>query len=554
MILNRARRSLIVVGMAASLMIGVAVGAWMPADDDFFELRKHFRIFGAAYEELVTGYVEPVEPGRLMRVGIEAMLDELDPYTSFMDESENAELEIITKGSYGGVGLNVDRRGDEITVISPVEGASGYKQGVRAGDVITRIGDQSTEDLSLSDVQTLLRGEPGTTVRVTVEREGAPTSGEFTLTREEVELNDVTYRGFVGAEEAIGYVKMERFTRSASSELKSALEDLRANGPMQGFILDLRDNPGGLLTAAVDVSELFVPQGEVIVSTQGRLAEAENTYRSDRRPLLSDVPLVVLVNEYSASASEIVAGAIQDHDRGVVMGTTTYGKGLVQAIRSLPHNTSLKLTTAQYYTPSGRTIQNLESGSNADSAAVEGAHTHRTTHGRAVRDGNGIRPDVQAAAPEPSALEQALQRRAAFFHFANHYAATRDTLETDFAVTDAELEQFQEWLRKEDLRYPLASERTVDELRTQFQEAGYETVQKEVEALEHAIQEAKEVAFDRHAPALKRHLEREILARYVSKTRRIQALLPRDEPVMSAVTLLHDEERYEQILTPSDRE
>lgn len=554
MIHKRARRSLLVVGMVVSMMVGVGVGFWMPTDDDFFELRKHFRIFGAAYEELVTGYVEPVDPGRLMRVGIEAMLDELDPYTSFMDESQNAELEIITKGSYGGVGLNVDRRGGQITVISPVEGASGYKQGVRAGDVITHIGDQTTDNLSLSDVQTLLRGEPGTTVRVTVERKGVPTSIEFTLTREEVELHDVTYRGYVGTAETIGYVKMERFTRTASSELQVALEELQESGPMNGVILDLRDNPGGLLTAAVDVVELFVDQGAVIVSTRGRLSEAENTYRSDRPPMLPNVPLVVLVNEYSASASEIVAGAIQDHDRGVVMGTSTYGKGLVQAVRSLPHNTSLKLTTAQYYTPSGRTIQDLDAESENDSTAVQEAHTHETVHGRAVQDGDGIQPDVRAAAPEPSELEKALQRRAAFFHFANHYAATRDTLASDFAVTDADLDTFQHWLEEENIRFPLASERTIDELRTQFEDAGYETTREEVKALEEAVQEEKKAAFDRHAPALKRHLEREILARYVSKTRRIKAMLPSDEPAMQAVNLLNDEERYNQILTPSDSE
>lgn len=552
MIRKRVRRSLFVVGMAAAMVVGVAVGFWMPTDDEFFELRKNFRIFGAVYEEVVTGYVEPVDPGRLMRVGITAMLTELDPYTSFMDEADNAELDIITKGSYGGVGLNVDHRGDEITVVAPIEGASGYKQGVRAGDVITHVGDQSTADLSLNDVQTLLRGEPGTTVRIKVERQGASAPIPFTLTREQVELHDVTYRGFVDDAGTIGYVKMERFTQTAGPELEAALEDLQGDGALESVILDLRDNPGGLLNAAVEVAELFVPREAVVVSTKGRLSEAENTFRSGRSPLLPRLPLVVLVNEYSASASEIVAGAVQDHDRGVVMGTKTYGKGLVQAIRSLPHNTALKMTTAQYYTPSGRTIQNLEVGAEDSSAVASGAHSHETTRGRTVHDGNGIQPDVQTAAPEPSALEEALQRQAAFFHYANHYAASRDTLASDFSVTDEVLTDFRAWLEREEVRYPLEAERELTDLRTQFEETGYDAVQEEAQALEAAIQAEKEAAFDRHADTLKRRLEREILARYVSETRRTEVMLPHDEPVREAVSLLREEERYDQILTPED--
>ncbi|PSQ61978.1 MAG: S41 family peptidase, partial [Bacteroidetes bacterium QH_1_61_8] len=354
MVSNRAKASLLIVGLASSLFLGIAVGAWMPSDDDFFELRKNFRIFGAVYEELVTGYVKPVDPEHLMRVGVDAMLSELDPYTSFLDEADNANLDMITKGRYGGVGLDVGKRGGKITVVSPVEGGSGYKQGIRTGDVITTIDDQRVGPLSVEDVETLLRGEPGTAVEVVVEREGAPAPLRFALTREEIDLDNVTYRGRVGPESDVGYVKLERFTRSAASDLESELQALTETGEMTGLILDLRDNPGGLLRAAVSVAELFVEKGATVVSTEGRIAKASSTYRSDRPPLLPDLPLVVLVNGYSASASEIVAGAIQDHDRGVVLGTTTYGKGLVQAIRSLPHNTSLKMTTAQYRTPSGR--------------------------------------------------------------------------------------------------------------------------------------------------------------------------------------------------------
>jgi carboxyl-terminal processing protease len=547
MFTTRTRTTLLGLALAASMGLGVIVGFWMP-DDDLFELRKSLRIFGAVYEEVVTGYVEPVDPSHLMEVGVDAMLEELDPYTVFVDESENARLDMITEGQYGGVGLEVGRRGGEITVVSPVSGASGYEEGIRTGDVLTEVSGQSTEDLSLADVETLLRGEPGTTVRVTVERQGTSGTLAFTLTREQVDLPDVTYRGSLGEDDQFGYVKLARFTRDAPQEVETALEEVQTSDALQGVVLDLRDNPGGLLRAAVRITELFVPQGSVIVSTRGRGTDDENSYKSDRVPLLPEVPVVVLVNDQSASASEIVAGALQDYDRGVVMGTTTYGKGLVQNVRSLPHNTALKLTTAQYYTPSGRTIQALTVGRDSG-ASTQPGRAHQTSGGRTVRDGDGIRPDVRVSGPRPSALEQALTRRAAFFRYANHYAATRDTLDPGFAVTDADLEAFQDWLDTEGIEYPTRAERSLDSVTTQIEAQGYEDAGDEAAALAEALQSAKTNAFNRHASDLKQHLKREILSRYVSAGRRIEALLPADTQVGAATDLLEDSDRYEDILT-----
>jgi carboxyl-terminal processing protease len=556
---TRTKASLLIVTLASTLMLGVSVGAWMPKDDDFFELRKEFRIFGAVYEELVTGYVKPVDPQHLMRTGIEAMLSELDPYTTFLDEADNTNIDIITEGQYGGVGLEVGERGGRITIVSPVEGGSGYEQGLRTGDVLTTVSGQSVGPLSVQDVQTLLRGEPGTTVDVVVERAGAPSPLPFTLTREQIDLQDVTYRGLVGSAADVGYLKLERFTRNAAGELASALRTLTGEHDLRGVILDLRGNPGGLLNAAVSVSELFVEKGAVVVSTEGRLAKANNTYRSSRPPLVPDLPLVVLVDHYSASASEIVAGAIQDHDRGVVLGTTTYGKGLVQAIRSLPHNTSLKMTTAQYRTPSGRRIQTVPSAAPGDtSTAALGASadsgsamaTHQTTHGRTVRDGQGLRPDLQVSTDSASALENALQRSAAFFYYANHYAASRDSLPPNFAVTGAVYADFRDWLKAEDLRYPTAAEHAIDQLRQRFRGGEYDGVKEEIAILREAVRAEKRDAFREHAPALKRHLEREILSRFVSDSARTAALLPHDRQVSAAVDLLHERARYTALLTP----
>lgn len=562
MIPKRVKASFLVVMLGGSMVLGVAAGAWMPSDDDFFALRKNFRIFGAVYEELVTGYVKPVDPEHLMRVGIEAMLNELDPYTTFLDEADNAAIDIITEGRYGGVGLNVDRRRGEMTVVAPVEGASGAEQGIRTGDVITHVSGQPVAPLSMDDVRTLLRGEPGTTVPVTVRREGASGPLQFTLTREQIELRNVAYRGRVGEEADVGYVKLERFTRGASGELATALRTLREGDELSGLILDLRGNPGGLLSAAVSVSELFVPKGATVVTTEGRLPQSNNTYRSDRAPLLPQLPLVVLVNGRSASASEIVAGAVQDHDRGVVLGTTTYGKGLVQAIRSLPHNTSLKMTTAQYHTPSGRSIQKLDAAPVRDTTSTASvsrfsdtttAHaTHKTVHGRTVRDGDGLRPDVTVETLTPGALERALEDRSAFFYYANHYAASRDSLPPDFTVTDAILDDFQDWLRAEDIRYTTEAETAVRRLKRQLSQATYEAVKAEVAVLRDAVRAEKNEAFEAQAPALKQHLEREIRARFGTASEQTAALLPDDRQVTAAVALLHEPDRYDTILSPEE--
>ncbi len=547
---SRANVSLLGMALAVSMGMGVLVGFWAP-DDDLFELRKGLRIFGAVYEEVVTGYVEPVDPGHLVRVGVDAMLEELDPYTTYVDESENARIDIITEGQYGGVGLNIGRRNGALTVVAPVAGGDAYQQGVRTGDVITEVAGQPAASLSVEDVEALLRGQPGTTVPVTVERAGRPSPLTLTLTRERVELPDVTYQGRVGAGRELGYVKLERFTRDAPGAVEAALDDLRDTGPLQGVVLDLRDNPGGLLRAAVRITALFVPQGTEVVSTRGRDDDETESYTTDRVSLLPETPVVVLVNGQSASASEIVAGALQDHDRGVVMGTTTYGKGLVQNVRSLPHNTALKLTTAQYYTPSGRTIQRLDA--NPTDTTAPPSRVHETTGGRTVRDGHGIRPDVRVASPSPSALEQALTRRGAFFRYANHYAATHDTLAADFSVNESDLGAFRAWLDREDVAYSLRAERTLDSLRAQAEAHNYEGLRDETAALDAALDEAKAAAFDRHAPALMRHLRREILARYVSASRRIETLLPADEQVTAATDLLQTPDRYERLLTPEER-
>ena len=555
--MNTRRRLLFAVLLVCTLAVGVLVGFQMPrTDDDLFALRKNFEIFGAVYEELVTGYVDPVEPERLMRDGVAAMLEDLDPYTTFFDEADNAELSIITRGQYGGVGLTISRRDGRITVSAPIEGASGYKQGVRAGDVITRIAGTPASQLSQSDVRELLRGEPGTTVEIAVERAGEAQPLEFVLTREQVQLKNVTYSGFLGGTagsegpgaQDVGYVKLERFTRTADAEVRQSIEALQRQGPLRGLVLDLRDNPGGLLSSAVDVAALFVPRGSAIVSTRGRTAESERTYRSEAPPLAPELPLVVLVNRYSASASEIVAGALQDLDRGIILGETTFGKGLVQVIRELPYNTSLKMTTARYYTPSGRSIQSKMYGMGGDTSAAP--HAYQTRNGRAVRERHGIEPDVEVIPPPPSQLEAALQRRAAFFFFANAYAATHPNLGSSFTPTDETLRAFRDWLDAEDVVYQTDAERAAGKLAETLHEDGYASTRDEVAALEAALRQETQSDFAEYAAPLKEHLRAEILSRYADRSAQVKAALDRDPQAERAAALLREEAAYAEVLRP----
>lgn len=548
------RARLFVVVLVVGLVgFGAGSGFFSPPDDDFFVLRKNFQIFGELYEELVGNYVEPVDAEHLMRTGIEAMLKELDPYTTFIDEADNADIDIITRGRYGGVGLNISRRNGRFVVTSPVEGASGFRQGIRTGDVITAINDNSTEELSSEDVRNLLRGEPGTIVEVTVRREGQDEELSFALTREEVALDNVTYRGFVNGEasEGLAYVRLERFTQDAGSDLRRALRTLDKETPLEGIILDLRDNPGGLLDAAVEVTSIFVPEGSTVVSTKGRAPQTERTYRSRREPLFPDTPVVVLVNEYSASASEIVAGALQDLDRGLVVGQPTFGKGLVQVIRPLSYNTSLKMTVSKYYTPSGRSIQTLDHADRSHEAIPDSARTaFETAAGRTVYEGRGIEPDLTISPGQNSELENALIRDAAFFFFASHFAAEHDTVGADFEPTEETLAAFRAWLDERDFSYQTRAERSVENLKAQLAENTHVRADEEVDALITAVRASKQDDFERHKEDIRERLRSEILSRYLEQAEQVRASLEDDVQYQEAVELLRNDSQYLSMLTP----
>ncbi|MFW6347330.1 MAG: S41 family peptidase, partial [Cyclonatronaceae bacterium] len=330
--------------------------------DPLFQIRKHFSIFSDVIAEVNELYVVEISPEKVIRSGIDAMLETLDPYTVLIDESESQDIDLMTTGSYAGVGIEVGARGDELVVITPIEGYAAARQGIRAGDVIVRVNGISAEGLSPEDLNAELRGQVDSTVELTIRRFGMDELMEFSLKRERIEIKNVEWAGFADEQQQIAYVLLSRFGQNAGREIREALQELEeeADAPLSGVVLDLRNNPGGLLIEAVRTAEIFLPGGLEIVSTRGRAEQTTQTYGTEQAALLPDVPLVVLQNAGSASSSEIVTGAIQDYDRGVIMGQQSFGKGLVQIIRPVSYGMALKITTSKYFTPSGRYIQSVD--------------------------------------------------------------------------------------------------------------------------------------------------------------------------------------------------
>ena len=548
--MSRTHRYVLIAGLFAVTLLGFKA---LPLDDDFFAIRKNFQIYGKLYEHVVTGYVNPVDPNILMRTGIEAMLNDLDPYTTFFDEGDVVDIRMQVQGNVGTVGLNLTKRNEQLTVSSPDEGASGFRQGVRAGDIIIAIDGRPTDSLSVSDAQRLLAGEPGTGVEISVSREGLLEPLGFFLNREEPTLQNVSYQGLV-ADNRLAYIRLDQFGRGAGEEVRQAVTNLLEEGTeLEGLILDLRNNGGGLLEAAVTISGLFVPQDTRIVSMRGRQPQSYRIYNSEQAPLAPDLPLVVLVNEESASASEIVAGAMQDLDRGVVLGETTFGKGIVQVVMPMPFNTSLKITTAKYYIPSGRSIQSFavqQAGTRAH-RQVEVSRNFSTAAGRTVRDGHGIEPDQRVSLPPSSPLEEALIRRGAFFFFANAYAAENPDISSDFEVDDAVFAAFRSWLDEEEFTYETGAERTSALLAEELEDLQYTSAGNAIASLHRAILEEKNQDFDRHRERLATQLRSEILARYFGQTAQIEASFSHDIQFQAAVQLLFDARAYRAILQPS---
>jgi carboxyl-terminal processing protease len=545
MIRTDTRGTYAVGGWLIAGIVGLLLGFGMARSQTDMEVRKSIQIWSAAFEEVVNTYVDSVDAEPFMEVGLQAMLSELDPYTTYISEDERATVEALTQGSYTGVGAQVNRRGRHLVVESVVPGSVAEQYGLSIGDVITHVDGAAVDDWSVNRLQGALRGPQGSTVTLSVLRMGQ-TPDTISVERAPVELSAVPYAGFIGgAHEGMGYVRIERFTQQTALEVQEAISNLQRSATVQGLVLDVRDNPGGLLEAAVDVGSLFLDRGQVVVSTRGRTERSARTYRNTSMPAYPDLPIVLLVNGQSASASEILAGALQDHDRGVVLGQTTFGKGRVQVIRALPHGAYLKMTVARYYTPSGRSIQ-AEPGASTHSAA---ANLFTTDSGRSVRGRHGIEPDVPIDDRYASPLEEALLREGAFFRFASRVARAHPHPPQDGWHPDELLREFRSWVETESIPYQTEAQRALQPIDSLIV-SDHPEADAQLDRLRGALNASVDAQFDDHADLLVARLLSEIRSRYLTSRGYHAATLSEDSMVQEATRLLNDERRYVTVLNP----
>lgn len=525
--------------------------------DHYFEVSKNLEIFSTLFKELDVYYVDEIKPGELTKTGIDAMLKSLDPYTTFIPESEIEDHRLTTTGQYGGIGAVVRKKGDYIVITEPYEGFPAQKAGLMAGDVIIEVNGQSTKGKTTDDVVKILRGAPNSTATLVIQREGTQGTLKFEVTREEIKIKNVPYYGMV--DDKIGYIKLRGFTNNAGNDVKAALQDLKKNNELEGVILDLRGNPGGLLREAINVVNVFVERNQLVVSTKGKVEEWNKSYKTLNPAVDANIPLAVLVNRGSASASEIVSGTIQDHDRGVVIGQQTFGKGLVQTTRPLVYNTQLKVTTSKYYIPSGRCIQALDySHKNADGSVSTIPDSLRskfkTKNGRIVYDGGGIYPDISVKTRKYSNVLRSLLSNNHIFDYATLYRIKHPTIPDarTFKVDQAEYDLFLEFLKGKSYEYTTQSEKLLEEFqKTAQKEKYFESIENEYRALVDKKQLSKNKDILKFKDEITQFLTEEIISRYYYQRGRIEAALTTDQEVKEAIAVLKDKKRYQAVFDPT---
>jgi carboxyl-terminal processing protease len=550
------------------------VSAYSP--DYYHQIQKNIELFGRVYQEISRKYVEEVDPDKFMRAGINGMLSTLDPYTVLVEAEDNAELQILSSGKYGGLGMRIGLRNSWPTVVEPpFDGTPALKAGIREGDIVIEVDGQTTKGMNINHVAGLLRGEIGSEIFLKVSREGEDQPIEFRLIRAEIVVTDVAYSGFL--KEGIGYIRLSHFSRNAGNDIEKSIRELKKQG-LKSLILDLRSNPGGLLEAAVSVSENFIEKGQLIVSTEGRNGNALQKYYSEKSPILEDMPLVVLVNGYSASASEIVAGAVQDLDRGVLIGSNTFGKGLVQTVIPITGESALKITTAKYLVPSGRSIQDPrkflneaedilaeieDAPQNGEANSEKAAETtpekaneeevYHTANGRPVYASHGVTPDIVIEEELLSLFETQLLRKAKLFQFAVIYAAKHPELQRGFEVTNEMIADFEKFLTEQKFEYTTEAESVLDELNKVVEQQGYlASVATPLDEVRKIVLEQKQGEFVRSRDFIKDQLRQEISAKMWGTSAEVEASFDNDPVIQKAAELLSTSNDYSGILSLKD--
>lgn len=526
--------------------------------DKYFEISKNLEIYSNVFKELNQYYVDPIEPGKMVKTGVDAMLNDLDPYTNLITEADAEDYELQTTGKYSGIGVSTRIKDGDIIIAELYENGPVAKAGIKPGDIVVSIDGQKVKSKDADNIGILMRGSPGSTMKLVVRNPITLKEEAKTITREEIKISSVPYASLVGDQNNIAYVNLTQFTPNCGRDVRNALDSLKKVQPaLKGVVLDLRNNPGGLLDEAVNVSNLFIDRGQLVVSTKGKNKEWEKQFKTSGTPWDLEIPLAVLMNHGSASASEIVAGTTQDLDRGVIVGTRSFGKGLVQNVRPLGYNTRLKVTTAKYYTPSGRCIQALDYSHRNEDGSVSSVpdslkKPFKTKIGRTVYDGGGVEPDVKMEDENLSPLSISLLTNNFIFDYATRYYSNHPTIPqaADFTLSEKDFTDFEQWLGNKDYAYKSESEQLLAGLKeTAEKEKYFENVKNEYNALASKLSHDKKQDLVKNKKEVMFLLANEIVSRYYfQRGRVINKMKNDDKDLQKALQLLSNSKDYKSLL------
>jgi len=532
------------IGLLIVLLLGTSAGV-INEKDKYFEIAKNLEIFTSVYKELNTHYVDDLDPNTVMRTGIDAIMNSLDPYTVYYSESQVESYRISDDNRYNGLGASSKEVDGKVTVVEVYKDGPSYEAGILVGDQITSINGQTTKGRSYDDVLTFLRGFPGTSVQMGIYRPQDRKQYTYELTRSAVDIPNVPYSGMVS--DNVGYITLTTFTQNAGKNIAAALRELRKNNELEGLILDLRSNGGGLLAEAIDILGIFLPKGSPVVTTKGKVRDRDQAYSTRRTPVDVDMPIVVLINKRSASASEIVSGAIQDYDRGVIMGQRSYGKGLVQNQKEVGYNSRIKLTTSKYYIPSGRCIQSVayEDGEPKDIPDNQ-REVFKTKNGRPVLDGGGVTPDVKLAPFVPAEVLQALEEENLIFKYVDEYIGKTGETPEMISLNFDDYKGFEQYLNSMNFSYNTKVEKTLAQLVEQTENQS--DLISEVASIKSKIQSEKSDDIQQYQSDITKFIEIELAKRYHFQEGKAYQRLKNDPEIEAAIELLGQTSKYNAIL------
>lgn len=550
--IKRFKKPIIIV--LAFVLGGLSFMSLQQIDNKNFEISKNLDIYFSLFRELNTFYVDEIDPAKLVKTSIDEMLMSLDPYTNYIPESDIEDFRFMTTGEYGGIGALISKHGEQIVVADPYEGFPAQKAGLMAGDVFLEVGGKSTDKMNTEDVSNLLKGPANQTITVKIQRQNEKKPLTFNIMRETISIDPVVYSGMVDSK--TGYIRLSNFTKDCAEKVKSAMLKLKEENGAEKLILDLRGNPGGLLVESVNLTNLFVGKDQEVVSTKGKVTQWDKVYKTTGNPVDTIMPIAVLVNRGSASASEIVAGSIQDLDRGVVLGTRTFGKGLVQTTRDLSYNSKLKVTTAKYYIPSGRCIQALDYTHRNEDGSVGNIpdsliSEFQTRNGRKVYDGGGVAPDVQVESEDISTLTINLVQQFKFFDFATQFRFKTNSIASPatYKVDDKTYQEFVDFVLASDFKYESRTQKMLKDLKEMAEdEKYYNHSSKEFEALEKSLQNDLKRDFNLFKTEISELLKDEIVSRYYFQKGAAQSSISDDKTIARALEILNNPTEYRRIL------